>query len=45
MRLDRFKISTRIYVGFAALIVVSLFLAAFGVSQLSDVGSDARGMS
>ncbi len=45
MRLDRFKISTRIYVGFAALIVVSLFLAAFGVSQLSDVGSDAGRMS
>ena len=45
MGFNRFKISTRIFAGFGALIVLSLFLAGFGIYQLSDVGHETRAMN
>jgi methyl-accepting chemotaxis protein len=45
MGLGKFKVSTRISIGFGALIAFSLVLAGIGVEQLSGVGSDARTMS
>jgi methyl-accepting chemotaxis protein len=45
MGLGKFKVSTRISIGFGALIVLSLALAGIGVWQLSGVGGKARTMS
>jgi methyl-accepting chemotaxis protein len=41
----RLKVRTRIFIGFGALIMLSLALAGFGIYQLSGVGKDARAMS
>ena len=42
MRRIRLKVRTRIYLGFAALVVLSLGIAAFGVYQLSGVRHECR---
>jgi hypothetical protein len=39
MRHIRLKVRTRIYLGFAVLVVLSLGIAAFGVYQLSGVST------
>ena len=41
----RLKVRTRIYLGFAALVVLSLGIAIFGVMQLSGVGSNVGTMN
>ncbi len=38
LNLNRFRIKTRLYSGFGALIVISLFVAGFGGWQLSKIG-------
>ena len=45
MGFDRFNVSTRISIGFGALIILSLALAGLGVYQLSDVGGEAGKMN
>lgn len=40
MRLNRFRITTRIYAGFAGLIALGLAIAAVGIWQLAHVGND-----
>jgi methyl-accepting chemotaxis protein len=45
MGFNRFKVSTRISIGFGALIVLSLVLVGFGIHQLSGVDAEARAMS
>jgi hypothetical protein len=45
MGFNRLNISTRIFVGFGALIVLSLFLAGFGVYELWGVGIDSGKMT
>jgi hypothetical protein len=44
MSFNRFKVRTRIFIGFGALIALSLILAGFGVYQLSRVGSESSKM-
>ena len=44
MGFNRFNIGTRIWIGFAALILLSLSLAGFGVYQLSSVGRETGAM-
>ena len=44
MRRIRLKVRTRIYLGFAVLVVLSLGIAAFGVYQLSGVGPNVGTM-
>jgi methyl-accepting chemotaxis protein len=45
MRFSHLKVRTRIYTGFAALVVLSLCLAGFGVYQMLNIGSEARTMN
>jgi hypothetical protein len=45
MGFNRLNISTRIFVGFGTLIVLSLFLAGFGVYELWGVGIDSGKMT
>ncbi len=45
MSFIRLKVRTRIYLGFAALVVLSLGIAIFGVMQLSGVGSNVGTMN
>ena len=44
MRLIRLKVRTRIYLGFAVLVALSLGIAAFGVYQLSGVSTNVGKM-
>jgi methyl-accepting chemotaxis protein len=44
MSFNRFKVRTRIFIGFGALIALSLILAGFGAYQLSRVGSESSKM-
>src|SRR3954470_5242067 len=37
LRLNRFRITTRVYAGFACLILLGLTIAVFGLSQLNSV--------
>jgi methyl-accepting chemotaxis protein len=39
LRLNHFRITTRIYAGFGALVLLGVALAGFGVVQMSSVGS------
>lgn len=43
MRFVHLKVRTRIYLGFAALAVLSLGIALFGAFQFSGVGTNAAG--
>jgi methyl-accepting chemotaxis protein len=45
MGFNRFKIGTRIWIGFGALIILSVSLAGFGVYKLSDVGTETGTMT
>jgi len=45
MLIGRFRIGTRVFVGFATLIALSLLLAGFGIYQLSAVGAQTAKMN
>lgn len=44
MGFTNLKVRTRIYLGFAALVVLSLGIAGFGVMQISGIGTNVAAM-
>ena len=44
-QLNRFRIKSRIYTGFGALIVIGLFVAGFGAWQLTNIGGKVDNLS